>query len=73
MCHKSGRYPSDLSDEQWELIKALEINKPWGRGRRMSLEVRAVIDAILYLLRTGCQWRYLPRVGNKEDMGRMEG
>ncbi len=61
MCHKSGRYPSELSDEQWELIKALEINKRWGPGRRMSLELRAVINAILYVLRTGCQWRYLPK------------
>jgi putative transposase len=61
VCHKRGRYPSELSDEQWELIKALGLNKRWGPGRRMSLELRAVINAILYLLRTGCQWRYLPK------------
>ena len=61
MCHKSAGYPSDLSDKEWELIKGLNINKAWGPGRRMSLELRAVINAILYVLRTGCQWRYLPK------------
>jgi putative transposase len=61
VCHKKVGYPSDLSDEQWAIIEGLEINKPWGPGRRMRLELRAVINAILYLLRTGCQWRYLPK------------
>ena len=61
MCHKSSGYPSDLSDEQWAVIEKLEINKPWGPGRRMSLDLRAVINAILYILRTGSQWRYLPK------------
>lgn len=61
MSHKSGGYPSDMTDEQWAIIEALEINKGWGPGRRMHLELRAVINAILYLLRTGCAWRYLPK------------
>lgn len=60
MCHKSKGYPSDLTDEQWALIEQLDINKHWGPGRKMTLELRAVINAILYVLRTGCQWRYLP-------------
>jgi len=60
VCHKSSGYPSDLTDAQWAIIEAMEINKPWGPGRRMSLELRAVINAILYVLRTGCAWRYLP-------------
>lgn len=50
-----------MTDEQWAILEALEINKPWGRGRGMRVELRAVINAILYLLRTGCQWRYLPK------------
>jgi putative transposase len=50
-----------LTDAQWVVIEGLDINKPWGPGRRMRLELRAVINAILYLLRTGCQWRYLPK------------
>ena len=61
MSHKSANYPSDLTDEQWAIIEALEINKPWGPGRRMRLDLRAVINAILYLLRTGCAWRYVPK------------
>lgn len=60
MCHKSRRYPSDLSDAQWVIIKAMDINKHWGPGRPMRLELRAVINAILYIVRTGSAWRYLP-------------
>ena len=61
MCHKNAGYPSDLTDEQWAIIEALDINKHWGPGRPMRLELRAVSNAILYVLRTGCQWRYLPK------------
>ncbi len=61
MCHRSGGYPSDLTDEQWAIIEGLDINKRWGPGRPMRLELRAVINAILYVLRTGCGWRYLPK------------
>ena len=60
MCHKSVGYPSDVTDEQWAIIAGLNINKRAGAGRPMRLELRAVINAILYILRTGCQWRYLP-------------
>jgi len=60
VCHKNKRYPSELTDKQWAIIAGLEINKPWGPGRRMQLELRAVINAILYILRTGCAWQYLP-------------
>lgn len=53
-------YPSDLSDSQWHLIKDLiPPAKPGGRPR--ALEMRQVVNAILYLLVTGIQWRYLPR------------
>jgi putative transposase len=61
VCHKSAGYPSDLTDEQWAIIEALDINKRWGPGRPMQLALRAVINAILYVLRTGCAWRYLPK------------
>jgi putative transposase len=49
-----------LTAKQWAIIEAMDINKPWGPGRRMSLDLRAVMNAILYVLRTGCAWRYLP-------------
>src|SRR6516225_4265771 len=52
-------YPSDLTDEQWLLIRPL-LPKPSRRGRRPSVDRRRLLDAIFYLLRTGCQWRQLP-------------
>ena len=61
MCHKNGGYPSDLTDEEWAILCKLDINKHWGPGRPMRLDLRRVINAILYVLRTGCQWRYLPK------------
>jgi transposase len=51
-------YPSDLTDEQWALVAPLIPVYPGGRPRTTSM--RDVLDAILYVLRTGCQWRYLP-------------
>lgn len=61
MCHKTPGYPSDMTDEQWAIIEALDINRHWGPGRPLRLELRAIINAILYVLRTGCAWRYLPK------------
>lgn len=52
-------YPSDLTDEQWELVKpGLARNGVWGRPTEVDL--REVVNAIFYLVRTGCQWSYLP-------------
>jgi putative transposase len=52
-------YTSDLTDQQWSAVKGLLPNaKPGGRPR--TTDLRDVIDAILYLLKTGCQWRNLP-------------
>jgi putative transposase len=53
------RYDTDLTDAAWELVKPLlPAALPGGRPR--TTDVRAVMDAIFYLLRTGCQWRLLP-------------
>jgi putative transposase len=52
-------YPSDLTDQQWELIQiVIPEAKPGGRPR--SVDVREVINALLYLNRSGCQWDMLP-------------
>ena len=51
-------YPSDLSDEQWELLKDFVAQGKMGRPRTVS--IREVINAILYVVKTGCQWRALP-------------
>src|SRR5262245_28388231 len=53
-------YPSDLTDREWEYINPLIPSaKPGGRNRKSDM--RLVINAIFYLTRTGCSWRYLPR------------
>jgi putative transposase len=53
-------YPSDLTDEQWMLIEPL-IPKPLPGGRPRSVEMRQVVNAILYINRSGNAWRMLPR------------
>ena len=52
-------YPSDITDAQWRLIEPHLPPEPGG-GRPRKTDMRDVLDAILYILRTGCQWRYLP-------------
>jgi transposase len=52
-------YPSDLTDDQWALIEP-QLPPEADFGRPRETEMRDVVDAVLYLLRTGCQWRYLP-------------
>ncbi len=52
-------YSTNLTDQQWSIISPLfPVNK--GRGRPPELDLRVVINAILYLVRTGCQWRNVP-------------
>jgi transposase len=54
------RYASDLTDAEWGLIEPhMPAAKPLGRPR--DTELRDVVDAILYIARTGCQWRMLPK------------
>lgn len=53
-------YPSDLSDQEWEDIKIyFEVDYTKG-GRPLKHTKKRILEAILYVLRTGCQWRYLP-------------
>lgn len=52
-------YPTDLTDEQWKIVLPL-IPKKEGRGRPTTIDLRQVLNAILYLVRTGCQWRNMP-------------
>ena len=53
-------YETDLTDEQWELIEPYVRQKP-GPGARRRVDTRAVVNAIFYQNRTGCQWRLLPK------------
>ena len=57
---KTQTYPTDLTDRQWDCIKEL-IPAAKSGGRPRSLEMRQVINAILYIVVTGCQWRMLPK------------
>ena len=52
-------YKSDLTDAQWNLVEPL-MPPPAKRGRKREISLREVLNAIFYLLRTGCQWDYLP-------------
>ena len=54
------RYPSDLSDEEWQHIAPL-IHPAKQGGRKRTADVREVVNGIMYVLSTGCQWRYLPK------------
>ena len=51
-------YPSDLTDKQWNLIKPHIPDAKEG-GRPRTTDMRQVVNAIFYQLRTGCQWKYL--------------
>ena len=55
---KKEVYPSDLSDEQWTLVAPV-LRQAVGRGGRVSR--REILNAIFYVHRTGCQWRFLPK------------
>lgn len=50
-------YDTDLSDEQWEIVRPLVEATT---GRKASVSRRQIVNAILYVARTGCQWRNLP-------------
>jgi putative transposase len=53
------KYPSDLTDSQWNHIKELfPAPKPTGRPR--EVDFREIVNACFYLLFTGCQWRFIP-------------
>jgi putative transposase len=53
-------YPSDLTDKEWELIKLYFRNPRMNRGRKRVHSYREILNAIFYLLRSGCAWRMLP-------------
>ena len=54
------RYPSDLTDAEWDLVKPL-IPRAKRGGRKRKVAVRDVLNGVLYVLSTACQWRALPK------------
>ena len=54
------RYPSDVTDEEWGHIASLIPPAKRG-GRKRSVDVREVVNGLMYILSTGCQWRAVPK------------
>jgi transposase len=54
------RYPSDVTDAEWEHIASLIPPAKRG-GRKRTVDVREVVNGLMYVLSTGCQWRYVPK------------
>ena len=61
MSHKKRRYASDMNGKEWAIIKPLFPLKHAGPGRPIELNMRQVVNAIFYVVRTGCQWVNLPK------------
>jgi putative transposase len=58
----SQKIPSDITDEEWEVLKEiLEQVEPYTTGRPRKVDLREVLNAIYYINKTGCPWRYLPK------------
>jgi transposase len=54
------RYPSDLTDEEWALAKS-EIPRAKRGGNKRTVDIREVLNGLMYVLSTGCQWRAMPK------------
>jgi putative transposase len=57
---ESTNYPTDLSNEEWRCIRA-HLPEPTGQGRPRLNSLRAILDAVFYVLKSGCPWRLLPK------------
>ena len=57
---ESRRYPTDLSDVEWRCISP-HLPKPAREGRPRSHGLREILDAVFYVLKSGCSWRLLPK------------
>jgi transposase len=54
------RYPSDLTDEEWAVVEPLIPAARRGGGKR-TVVMRQIMDGLMYILSTGCQWRAIPK------------
>ncbi len=54
------RYPSDLTDEEWRLVEPVIPPAKRGGGKR-TVAMREVVNGLMYVLSTGCQWRAIPK------------
>jgi hypothetical protein len=62
---KGLRYPSDVTDAEWDLAHPFVDIAQRGSGRQRRVDVREVLNAVFYILGTGCQWgsRHRPGAG----------
>jgi putative transposase len=59
---RRSKYPTDLADSEWECLKAhLPVHEKRSRGRPRLHSLREILDAVFYVLKSGCPWRFLPR------------
>ena len=54
------RYPSDLTDDEWAHVELLIPPAKRGGGKR-TVNMREVVNGVMYVLSSGCQWRYIPK------------
>ena len=66
------RYPSDLTDDEWTRVEPL-ISPAKRGGNRRHVDVREVMNGIMYVLSTGCQWRAIPKGNCSTRVGRQLG
>lgn len=57
---RNKKYPTDLNDIEWDVIKQY-MPEAKATGRPREVDLREILNGIFYLLKTGCQWRYLPK------------
>ena len=62
--YEATNYESDLTDEQWEAIKEF-----FPSGNKSKYHKRSLVEAVLYIVKTGCQWRMLPHDDPPHDTG----
>ena len=58
---KGLRYPTDMTDAEWALARPFVAIPQRGSGRQRRVDLREVLNAVFYILGTGCQWRALPK------------
>lgn len=57
-----SKYTTDLTDKQWEIIAPLLITPSSNAGRPPKYALQEILNAIFYLVHTGCQWREVPPI-----------
>ena len=57
---RTARYESDMTDREWALVEPF-LPMPRRLGRPRTTDLREVVNALLYIATTGCQWRMLPK------------